>query len=344
MTLPALAELRALAPDATIDLVVGSWNRDLAARSRAVDRVETLDARVAGSRCARATGRSRLLHGARGWRRSATISRSISSPTSAATCCSPRAARARTGGIRQRRRRPAARPRARLRPARAHGRQRAAAGRADASIGPRPSAVRRRTADSRSRSRGSGAAAGRPLAGPLRLRHARQRRARHQAVAAKRASRDVAARLIAERAATIVLTGTPDDRAQVDQVRVGAAADRVVDVAGWRDLTRRRRGARAARPVRHRRHRPDAPGHTRWARRSWRCSVRRIRARYAPRGPRDRVVRVDLPVQPVQPHPPAAGERAPGTRPTAWPASMSPACWQAIDRGAGRPGAAAALQ
>ena len=31
MTLPALAELRARAPHATIDLVVGSWNRELAA-------------------------------------------------------------------------------------------------------------------------------------------------------------------------------------------------------------------------------------------------------------------------------------------------------------------------
>lgn len=44
MTLPALAELRALAADATIDLVVGSWNRDIAQAIAAVDRVETLDA------------------------------------------------------------------------------------------------------------------------------------------------------------------------------------------------------------------------------------------------------------------------------------------------------------
>ena len=44
MTVPALAELRALAPSATIDLAVGSWNRDLAAAIPAIDRVETLDA------------------------------------------------------------------------------------------------------------------------------------------------------------------------------------------------------------------------------------------------------------------------------------------------------------
>jgi ADP-heptose:LPS heptosyltransferase len=44
MTGPALAELRALAPAASIDLVVGSWNRDIAAALPGVDRVETLDA------------------------------------------------------------------------------------------------------------------------------------------------------------------------------------------------------------------------------------------------------------------------------------------------------------
>jgi ADP-heptose:LPS heptosyltransferase len=41
---PALADLLALAPGASIDLVVGSWNRDIAAALPGVDRVETLDA------------------------------------------------------------------------------------------------------------------------------------------------------------------------------------------------------------------------------------------------------------------------------------------------------------
>ena len=44
MTLPALAELRALAPDALIDLVVGSWNREIARAIPSVDAVQTLDA------------------------------------------------------------------------------------------------------------------------------------------------------------------------------------------------------------------------------------------------------------------------------------------------------------
>src|SRR5258707_6072536 len=40
----ALAEVPALAPDASIDLVVGSWNREIATALPGVDRVETLDA------------------------------------------------------------------------------------------------------------------------------------------------------------------------------------------------------------------------------------------------------------------------------------------------------------
>ena len=44
MTGQALAELRALVPDGAIDLVVGSWNREIAAAIPGVDRVETLDA------------------------------------------------------------------------------------------------------------------------------------------------------------------------------------------------------------------------------------------------------------------------------------------------------------
>lgn len=44
MTLGAIESVRATWPSARIDLVVGSWNADLARRLPAVDRVETLDA------------------------------------------------------------------------------------------------------------------------------------------------------------------------------------------------------------------------------------------------------------------------------------------------------------
>lgn len=43
MILSALADIRAAFPSAEIDLVVGSWNRDLAALIPAIDRVETMD-------------------------------------------------------------------------------------------------------------------------------------------------------------------------------------------------------------------------------------------------------------------------------------------------------------
>ena len=45
MALPAIADVRALAPAAVIDLVVGSWNRELAGAIAAVSSVRVLDAR-----------------------------------------------------------------------------------------------------------------------------------------------------------------------------------------------------------------------------------------------------------------------------------------------------------
>src|SRR4051794_7241616 len=48
MALPAIAGVRAQAPDAVIDLVVGSWNRDLAGAIAGVSSVRTLDARWLG--------------------------------------------------------------------------------------------------------------------------------------------------------------------------------------------------------------------------------------------------------------------------------------------------------
>jgi heptosyltransferase-2 len=43
MALPAIADVRTAAPDAKIDLVVGSWNEELARSIHAVDRVQPLD-------------------------------------------------------------------------------------------------------------------------------------------------------------------------------------------------------------------------------------------------------------------------------------------------------------
>jgi heptosyltransferase II len=63
----AIEAVRTLAPDATIDLVVGSWNAEIARLMAGIDRVETLDApwlaRHAGGNAVAA-----LVRQARGWR------------------------------------------------------------------------------------------------------------------------------------------------------------------------------------------------------------------------------------------------------------------------------------
>ena len=67
MTLPALAAMRAAAPEARIDLVVGSWNRELAEAIPSVDAVETLDAEWLARR-AGGEGIRGVLRRARAWR------------------------------------------------------------------------------------------------------------------------------------------------------------------------------------------------------------------------------------------------------------------------------------
>ena len=67
MALPAIASVRELAPDAAIDLVVGSWNEELARAVPGVTRVETLDAAWL-ARAADGMTLPALLRRARGWR------------------------------------------------------------------------------------------------------------------------------------------------------------------------------------------------------------------------------------------------------------------------------------
>jgi len=68
MSAAAIEAVRAHAPEATIDLVVGSWNRAIAERLRGLDRVETLDAPWL-ARGAAAQGIGRLASTAWSWRR-----------------------------------------------------------------------------------------------------------------------------------------------------------------------------------------------------------------------------------------------------------------------------------
>lgn len=67
MSAAAIEAVRAHAPAATIDLVVGSWNRAIAERIRGIDRVETLDAPWL-ARGAASAGLGRLISAAWSWR------------------------------------------------------------------------------------------------------------------------------------------------------------------------------------------------------------------------------------------------------------------------------------
>ncbi|MGE5361955.1 MAG: glycosyltransferase family 9 protein [Bacteroidales bacterium] len=68
MSLPAIAAVRALAPNAAIDLVVGSWNAPIARLVREVDRVEVVDAAWL-SRGGPSDGAFALVRRSQEWRR-----------------------------------------------------------------------------------------------------------------------------------------------------------------------------------------------------------------------------------------------------------------------------------
>ena len=67
MSAPAIASVRQFAPEAEIDLVVGSWNASIARLIPGIDRVETLDASWL-SRGSGGGGMRALMAQARGWR------------------------------------------------------------------------------------------------------------------------------------------------------------------------------------------------------------------------------------------------------------------------------------
>jgi lipopolysaccharide heptosyltransferase II len=67
MTVPAIQAVRALAPKATIDLVVGSWNEPLARLMSEVDRVEVMDASWL-ARASSSEPASALVRRSLGWR------------------------------------------------------------------------------------------------------------------------------------------------------------------------------------------------------------------------------------------------------------------------------------
>jgi ADP-heptose:LPS heptosyltransferase len=108
---------------------------------------------------------------------------------------------------------------------------------------------------------------------------------------------EIAARLITERDAAIVLTGAPDDRAQVDLVKAGLPAERVLDLAGRADLMTL---AAILECVNLLVTGDTGPMHLAQAVGTPIVAIfgPSDPARYAPRGVLDRVVRIDLPCAP----------------------------------------------
>ena len=292
MALPAIADVRAAAPQAEIDLVVGSWNAELANSIRGVTRVQTLDA----SWLARESGGATLpsmLKIAAGWRRRRydlalnfepdVRSNLLVAMSGAAWAVGYRSA----GGA-------AALDQALDYQPSAHTTDNAR--RLVASVLQVPSApsatpileipsTKQREAEALLSRRGR----------PLVAIHVHGGRAVKQWEPEKFAR--VASELAQRRQATIVLTGGPDDRPLVRQVAGVLPASRVLDVSNLTDLMSV--AAVLARcdlvitgdtgPM-HVAHAVGTPIVAVFGPSDPR--------RYAPRGPRDRVVRIDLPCAP----------------------------------------------
>jgi ADP-heptose:LPS heptosyltransferase len=231
MALPAIADVRALAPGAAIDLVVGSWNRELAGAIVGVTSVKTLDAAWL-ARGSGGLGMRGLLRAAREWRHQRYDLAINFEPDVRSNLLVAAAGAAWTAGY------------------------------ASGGGGPLLDAaleydVRTHTTDNARRlvrsvfgrtaqppaqgllavPSSAHAAAAKRLAGahgPLVGVHVSGGRAVKQWPPERFG--EVAMRLIRTAGATIVLTGAPGDRVLVDQLAATLPADRVIDVAGDLDL------------------------------------------------------------------------------------------------------------
>lgn len=292
MALPAIADVRALAPGAVIDLVVGSWNRDLAGAITPLSSVITLDAawlaREGGGH-----GVTALLRAARPWRRERYDLAINFEPDVRSNLLLAAAGAAWTAGYRS------GGGGALLDVAleydvRAHTTDNAR--RLVASVFGQAAPERHGTMLAVPSS--AHAVAARRLAGaagPLVGIHVSGGRPIKQWDAERFG--EVARRLIETTGATIVLTGSPGDRILVDQVAAVLPAGRVIDVAGDLDLL----------SVAAILQRLDllltgdtGPMHLAVAVGTPVLAVfgPSDPARYAPRGARDRIIRVDLPCSP----------------------------------------------
>ena len=302
MVLPALSDVRELAPDAEIDLVVGSWNVPLARTISAVTRVVPVDAHWL-ARGPSGQSLSKLLRQALSWRQrrydlAINFEPDIRSNLLLAASGASFAAGYATGGG------GGLLDRAIEYDPRAHTSDNARAlvaavfgRRAIGRSGPTltiPESARREAARRLPRS------LSRPLVGV----HVSGGRAIKQWEPDRFG--EVARRLAKAYGAAIVLTGSPEDAALVATLRSSLRDCRVIDVSGDADLPYSGRDPRTSRCVRHRRHRTDAPGR--------RCrdtgcrdirsfGSRQVRASRTARSCRTR----RSAVQPVQSDPPSTG-------------------------------------
>ena len=232
MALPALAELRALAPEAEIDLVVGSWNQDLAGAIPGITRVETADAAWL-TRDGTGSAAAPLITRALAWRHrkydlAINFEPDIRSNLTLRAAHAKRSAGYISGGG------GAFLDVALEYDATSHTEDnalalvRAALG---ASSGARPTPVLAVPDDRRAKAASMLAA----LPGTRRIGiHVSGGRAIKQWPETR--FREVAEHLVRDRDASLVLTGAPADRAQVEIVRSALPPDRVLDLSAGTDL------------------------------------------------------------------------------------------------------------
>lgn len=292
MTLPAIADVRELAPEAEIDLVVGSWNADLARAIGPVRRILSLDAAWL-AREGQGLSLSSLINAARRWREvpydlGLNFEPDLRSNLILAASGASWIAGYRSGGggalldvALEYDRASHTSDNARRLVATIFGRTSPAQ--------PAPALIVSTEAHDNASRLLAGAR------GPVIGVHVSGGRAIKQWPPERFA--DVARRLVDTLGATIVLTGAPSDRALVDQVKHALPADRVIDVARHLDLlTLAAVLERLDLLVTG----DTGPMHLAVAVNTPVVAVfgPSDPARYAPRGPYDRVVRVSLPCSP----------------------------------------------
>jgi heptosyltransferase-2/heptosyltransferase-3 len=293
MTLPALAELRALAPAASIDLVVGSWNREIASAIPGIDRVDTLDAAWLAREGAGVSSFGVALQAAR-WR-SRHYDLAINFEPDIRTNIAIAAAGARrTVGFASGGGGPMLDVAIDYDPA-AHTADNARA-LVHAAMGTRLTAPVEWTLRIPEHARAEASRLLAPFAGGLKVgMHVSGGRAIKQWPEAR--FREVAEHLVRDRHAAIVLTGTPADRPQVDIVRTALPPDRVLDLSGGASLLT---VAAVIAQLDLFVSGDTGPMHLAHAVSTPIVAVfgPSDPARYAPRGTRDTIVRIDLPCSP----------------------------------------------